>query len=189
MDRWWLLTWTTYGTWLPGDPRGSVTSVRTGPRPRVEHDLPGMPVEPPMPGLHAAAAEAMRGPPIYLTLEQAEVILGESELAAFELLRAGRADAFASTRQFLVRISTNLPGSRVLEDRYAGIDDRTAFARNGRCHISLLVAGRPLGRLLCRRQVEADRHRWWIRPNAGCSNDRTWRDLEQQWNNSLRTQQ
>ena len=32
--------------------------------------------------------------------------------------RAGRADAFASTRQFLVRISTNLPGSRVLEDRY-----------------------------------------------------------------------
>ncbi len=23
----WLLTSTTYGTWLPGDPRGSVTSV------------------------------------------------------------------------------------------------------------------------------------------------------------------
>jgi hypothetical protein len=22
MDKWWLVTWTTYGTWLPGDPRG-----------------------------------------------------------------------------------------------------------------------------------------------------------------------
>jgi hypothetical protein len=22
MDSWWLITWTTYGTWLPGDPRG-----------------------------------------------------------------------------------------------------------------------------------------------------------------------
>jgi polar amino acid transport system substrate-binding protein len=51
-------------------------------------------------------------------MKQAEVILGENELAAFELLRSERADAFASTRQFLVRISTNLPGSRVLEDRY-----------------------------------------------------------------------
>ena len=31
-------------------------------------------------------------------IKQAEVILGENELAAFELLRAGRADALASTR-------------------------------------------------------------------------------------------
>ncbi|HYH63802.1 MAG TPA: hypothetical protein VD866_03795 [Urbifossiella sp.] len=40
----WLLTSTTYGTWLPGDRRGSVTSVRDT-RPddaptvvRIEHD-------------------------------------------------------------------------------------------------------------------------------------------------------
>jgi polar amino acid transport system substrate-binding protein len=51
-------------------------------------------------------------------ITQAEVILGENELATFELLRAGRADAFASTRQLLVRISSDLPGSRVLDDRY-----------------------------------------------------------------------
>lgn len=24
-ERWWLVTWTTYGTWLPGDPRGFQT--------------------------------------------------------------------------------------------------------------------------------------------------------------------
>jgi polar amino acid transport system substrate-binding protein len=49
---------------------------------------------------------------------QAEVILGENELAAFELLQAGRADAFASTRQYLLRASKNLAGSRVLADYY-----------------------------------------------------------------------
>jgi hypothetical protein len=26
--RYWLLTWTTYGTWLPGDERGFVSPVR-----------------------------------------------------------------------------------------------------------------------------------------------------------------
>jgi polar amino acid transport system substrate-binding protein len=51
-------------------------------------------------------------------IKQAEVILGENELAAFELLRAGRADALASTRQYLLRASKNLAGSRVLADYY-----------------------------------------------------------------------
>ena len=27
MDRFWFLTWTTYGTWLPGDARGFVSPV------------------------------------------------------------------------------------------------------------------------------------------------------------------
>ncbi len=51
-------------------------------------------------------------------IRRAEVILGENELAAFELLRGGRADAFASTRQYLLRASRNLAGSRVLADYY-----------------------------------------------------------------------
>src|SRR5262245_59603021 len=77
MDRYWLLTWTTYGTWLPGDPRGSVTSVRDGPGPRVEHDQPGMPWEGPLPGLYASAQDALKGPPIFLTRDQAEVLLAQ----------------------------------------------------------------------------------------------------------------
>ena len=28
MDRHWFLTWTTYGSWLPGDPRGFVSQLR-----------------------------------------------------------------------------------------------------------------------------------------------------------------
>jgi polar amino acid transport system substrate-binding protein len=51
-------------------------------------------------------------------IKHAEVTLGENELAAFELLRSGRADAFASTRQYLLRASRNLAGSQVLADYY-----------------------------------------------------------------------
>jgi len=38
--------------------------------------------------------------------------------SAFDLLRARRVDAWASARQALVEYSADLPGSRVLEDRY-----------------------------------------------------------------------
>ncbi|GAB4127899.1 transposase [Thermopirellula anaerolimosa] len=54
--QYWLLTWTVYGTWLPGDPRGSVASVRRGPGSRRERDRYGEPFEPPMPGLQATSA-------------------------------------------------------------------------------------------------------------------------------------
>jgi len=88
--RAWLLTNTTYGTWLPGDPRGSVTSVRDlregdNPTPcRFEHDQPGEPVEDPLPGLRRSALEKMKGPPIYLDLNKALVVLAQfQETATF----------------------------------------------------------------------------------------------------------
>jgi polar amino acid transport system substrate-binding protein len=62
-------------------------------------------------------------------IKQADVILGENELAAFELLRAGRADAFASTRQYLLRASKNLPGSRVLADYYGANLNRVVIPK------------------------------------------------------------
>ncbi len=79
--RYWLLTSTTYGTWLPGDPRGSVTSVRDY-RPtdspttsRVEHDRPEEPWEPSLPELYESARLQMKGPPVFLTREHAPVLL------------------------------------------------------------------------------------------------------------------
>jgi polar amino acid transport system substrate-binding protein len=62
-------------------------------------------------------------------IKQAEVILGDDELAAFELLRAGRVDAFASTRQLLLRMSANLSGSRVLPDRYGANLNRVVIPK------------------------------------------------------------
>jgi hypothetical protein len=56
--RAWLLTWTTYGTWLPGNKRGSVTR--------------GRPYDGALPALETASQAALKGPPIFLTLPQAE---------------------------------------------------------------------------------------------------------------------
>jgi REP element-mobilizing transposase RayT len=81
--RTWLLSNTFYGTWLPGDERGSVTSVRdarAGDEPgnfRFEHDMPGTPYEDELPGLRDAAAARMTGPPIYFDPEKAEIVLAQ----------------------------------------------------------------------------------------------------------------
>src|SRR3954447_483034 len=58
MDRFWLLTSTFYGNWLPGDPRGFVSRVRdvrpdeVAPAARREHDAPGTPYDADLDGLH-----------------------------------------------------------------------------------------------------------------------------------------
>jgi polar amino acid transport system substrate-binding protein len=51
-------------------------------------------------------------------LKNATAITAEDLQGAFELVRDGRADAFASTRQQVLEDSLRLPGSAVLEDRY-----------------------------------------------------------------------
>ncbi len=79
----WLMTTTCYGTWLPGDARGSVTSVRDtrvgeeDPIVRLEHDIPGTPFEEEIEGLARSAQELMKGPPIYFDLEKAIIILNQ----------------------------------------------------------------------------------------------------------------
>src|SRR5947209_1222844 len=83
MDRYWLLTNTCYGTWLPGDARGFVGHVwehRPGEPEkdrRIEHVGPGTPYDEPMPGLEGAARARLSGSPIHLTVEHAEVLLAQ----------------------------------------------------------------------------------------------------------------
>jgi REP element-mobilizing transposase RayT len=95
--RSWLLSNTYYGTWLPGDGRGSVTSVRdTRPEDvpgdfRFAHDIPGTPWEEELPALHRAAERQMKGPPVYFDIPKAETVLAQfQETAAYRgrLLRA-----------------------------------------------------------------------------------------------------
>jgi REP element-mobilizing transposase RayT len=81
----WLVTSTFYGQWLPGDLRGSVTSVRDR-RPselpgssRIEHDQCGEEYEPALPGLHRAAEAQLKGPPVSIDLPQAEQLLDQLE--------------------------------------------------------------------------------------------------------------
>jgi REP element-mobilizing transposase RayT len=81
MDRYWLLTSTFYGNWLPGDQRGFVSRVRDS-RPdesptshRREHSLPGTPYDENLSGLRHSAQQRLRGDPIRISLTQAEVLL------------------------------------------------------------------------------------------------------------------
>ncbi len=73
-DRFWFLTWTTYGTWLPGDERGFVSPVRIGPGPEVKHNIPGTPYDANMPRLREHVLRHLPYPPIYLVLEQAGAV-------------------------------------------------------------------------------------------------------------------
>ncbi len=75
MDRYWLLTWTTYGTWLPGDDRGFVSNVREGDGPEVRHNTPGATPEAKVRGLVIDSRERMLGPTVYLNAAQAGVVL------------------------------------------------------------------------------------------------------------------
>jgi polar amino acid transport system substrate-binding protein len=77
------------------------------------------------PGIRIAAVRGHASSmSLTLLVKRAKVILEENEVTAFELLRAGRADVFASTRQYLVRMSKNLPGSKVLADYYGANPNR-----------------------------------------------------------------
>ena len=52
------------------------------------------------------------------TVKQAGLVRAESLETAFDLLRVGNVEAFASARRDLVKYSAQMPGSRVLADRY-----------------------------------------------------------------------
>ncbi len=50
--------------------------------------------------------------------KEAETVIAETPDVAFDLLRSGRVDAWASVRPTLVGYSAQLAGSRVLEESY-----------------------------------------------------------------------
>jgi polar amino acid transport system substrate-binding protein len=74
---------------------------------------------------HASALALRR------SASQAELIGSELPDAAFALLAAGRADAFALPREQLLDYSAKLPGSRVLDDSY-GINRVAIAVQKGR---------------------------------------------------------
>jgi hypothetical protein len=61
MDRHWLLTWTMYGTWLPGDHRGFVSNVSNGNGQGKRHNTPGTLPNYDMAGLRSYGLSAILG--------------------------------------------------------------------------------------------------------------------------------
>jgi REP element-mobilizing transposase RayT len=82
IDRIWFLTWTTYGTWLPGDARGFVSPKFDGPIPERRNNEPGRSYDTGSRKLRRLAQSKLVGSPILLTCEQARVIRQQFEETA-----------------------------------------------------------------------------------------------------------
>ena len=81
IDRIWFLTWTTYGTWLPGDERGFVSPKFEGDTPERRNNEPGRPYEG-RPDLRRIAENQLAGDPVRLTRAQAGVVRHQFEETA-----------------------------------------------------------------------------------------------------------
>jgi REP element-mobilizing transposase RayT len=82
MDRYWLLTWTTYGTWLPGDERGFVSNVANAQRVGERHNTPGSECDADMPALQQWMQQRLVGGPLRLNRIQAEALLAQFQETA-----------------------------------------------------------------------------------------------------------
>ena len=76
-DRYWFLTWTTYGTWLPGDRRGFVSDIKAGDGTTVRHNIPGTEYDANMPSLEAHAGSRLKADPVRVSKIQAELLLNQ----------------------------------------------------------------------------------------------------------------
>ena len=131
----WLLTWTSYGTWLPGDERGFVgyiseekpadlrqrldgeISRADNTSRRVIHNIPGTPYDRDMPGLKRYASEQMKGDPVWLTLTQAESFLHEAQrTAGFHQWQLLATAVMANHVHLVVIVPDDLPGERLLQE-------------------------------------------------------------------------
>ena len=81
-DRVWFLTWTTYGTWLPGDRRGFVSPKFEGLAPERRNNAVGVPYDRARPELRQLVMANLKGPPVYLTAEQAQIVRVQFEETA-----------------------------------------------------------------------------------------------------------
>ncbi len=75
VDRYWFLTWTTYGSWLPGDDRGFVGAVREDSGRIVNHSEYGTPLARPSQRIRDSSLNSLKCDPILLTLDQANRLL------------------------------------------------------------------------------------------------------------------
>ena len=108
MDRFWFLTWTTYGSWLPGDHRGFVSPVWNAEQHSLEtHNEPGTDVQHSVRRLQRASEQRLRGKPVYLSLQQAEAV--SVQLVETATIRSWRLLAYAIMRNH-VHVALGVPG-------------------------------------------------------------------------------
>ena len=129
-DRVWLLTWTTYGTWLPGDERGFISRVVAGPGPRVEHDQPLTPYDVDMPGLLRSARSKLKSPPIHLTADHAATLLAQFQETVRHRCWNLLATAVMTNH---VHVLAGVPGDPAPENLLRDFKSYGSRALNSRC--------------------------------------------------------
>src|SRR5580704_14675510 len=82
LDRCWLLTWTTYGTWLPGDERGFVSAVRHPSGTQATHNEPGTEYDRERPHLQGFSRATQKLPARRLTRDQAIAVCRQIQATA-----------------------------------------------------------------------------------------------------------
>jgi hypothetical protein len=82
MDRYWLITWICYATWLPGDKRGFVGNIRGEDDTQVSHNTPGTPFDEDLPHLEAWVNQQLRGDPISLEQTDADALIAQYQETA-----------------------------------------------------------------------------------------------------------
>jgi REP element-mobilizing transposase RayT len=82
ISRIWLLTWTTYGSWLPGDERGFVSPKFEGDTPERRNNAPGRPYDEGRPALRRIAESTLTGDPVLLTRAHAKIVRRQFEQTA-----------------------------------------------------------------------------------------------------------
>jgi REP element-mobilizing transposase RayT len=117
VNRCWLITSTTYATWLPGDERGFVSPVESDSGPRVRHNVYGTPYDAYVPPLRASAQNLMKGPPVYLLEEQALVIRDQFlETVQFRGWELHATSIMANHVHAVVEAAGEVPSTKILGD-------------------------------------------------------------------------
>jgi len=126
-----LLTWTTYGSWLPGDERGFVGRVPDGEAGHVVHNLPGEPYDADEPALRRSAGAQQKGPTVTLDGAAADVCAAAFREVSDTHGVVIHAAAVMANHVHLVVSAEDADGARLLQ-LFKGVASRRLGQRFGR---------------------------------------------------------
>lgn len=118
-----LLTWTTYGTWLPGDPRGFTSAVKREHGDFTIRNVAGTPRDADRPLVRRAAAALMNSQEVVLDIRSAEECLRGFQEACVTGDMLLRIAAIMRTHCHAIVISQCEEGEKVLQ-RMKGVSSR-----------------------------------------------------------------
>ncbi|MEQ8211738.1 MAG: transposase [Lacipirellulaceae bacterium] len=117
MNLHWLLTWTTHGTWLPGDQRGFVGNAVDGHGVRRSNNHYGVPCDRDLPKLHRAIQSSLKEKPVWLKREQATRLLQQfQETATYRGWQLAAVAVMANHVHLIVGVAEAIDPEKLLGD-------------------------------------------------------------------------